>query len=159
MKTVLVINAGSSSIKYQLLNPETGEVLANGLVERIGLKEGNITHEAGKKEWTLELPIPNHAFGLKKVIELFDKYGPKLADANVVAVGHRVVQGGEKFSRPVIVNDQVIQDIKDLIPLAPLHNGANATGIEVAREIFPNIAHIAVFDTSFFHKLPKEVST
>jgi acetate kinase len=158
-KTVLVINAGSSSIKYQLLDPISTDVLAVGLVERIGLEQSNITHEVGNNKFTLKLPIPDHTFGLEKVIELFEEHGPKLSKANIVAIGHRVVQGGTKFPKPVIINDQIVQDIKDLISLAPLHNGANAIGIEVAKKFFPNVPHVAVFDTSFFHSLPDKAAT
>jgi len=158
MSTVLVLNAGSSSLKYQLLNPDTGDVLAVGLVERIGLPEGKIKHEVGDKEYEVTTPIANHAIALEKVLELFKEHGPNLDEAGIVAVGHRVVHGGTKYSAPVVIDDNLIKGIKELVPLAPLHNPANITGIEAARKLF-DVPQVAVFDTAFFSTLPAEAYT
>ncbi len=156
--TVLVINSGSSSIKYQLVNPETKTAIATGLVERIGEESGGYEHTYNGQTTTLEEPIADHGVGLRKVLELFDTVGPKLAEANVVAVGHRVVQGGKYFDRAVLVDDTVQQQIKELCPLAPLHNPANLKGIEVARELL-DVPHVVVFDTAFFQHLPAASAT
>lgn len=158
-QTVLVINAGSSSIKYQLVNPVTRESLASGLVEQIGEDAGHITHEYGDTETELDLVVPDHGFGLRKVLELFAQQGPDLNASNVVAVGHRVVQGGERFSGPTLINDVVLDAIRDLIPLAPLHNPGHVRGIEVAMELFPDLPHVAIFDTAFFQSLPEAAYT
>ncbi|XBH20588.1 acetate kinase [Jonesiaceae bacterium BS-20] len=158
-QTVLVINAGSSSIKYQLVNPATKESIASGLVEQIGESAGHITHEYGDTETELDVVVPDHGFGLRKVLELFASHGPDLATANVVAVGHRVVQGGERFSGPTLITDEVLDAIKELIPLAPLHNPGHVRGIEVARELFPDLPHVAIFDTAFFQTLPQAAYT
>ncbi|MEE6280729.1 acetate/propionate family kinase [Georgenia sunbinii] len=157
--TVLVINSGSSSIKYQLLVPGTGEVLAVGLVERIGEATGRIRHEHAGEQTELTEPVPDHAVGLRRVIDLFATEGPDLAEARVVAVGHRVVQGGKTYGEAVLIDDSVITRIEELIPLAPLHNAPNLRGIEVARELMPDVPHVAVFDTAFFHNLPDAAAT
>ena len=158
-ETVLVINAGSSSIKYQLVNPATGDSLASGLVEQIGEESGAITHEVGDAKTELDLVIPDHGFGLRQVLDLFDKVGPNLSESNIVAVGHRVVQGGDKFSGPTLITDEVYETIQELIPLAPLHNPGHVRGIEVARELFPELPHVAIFDTAFFQTLPEAAYT
>ncbi|MDR2704048.1 MAG: acetate kinase [Cellulomonadaceae bacterium] len=158
MSTVFVLNSGSSSLKYQLVDPETGSVSAVGLVDRIGLAEGKIVHEVGGQKFEVTTPIPDHGVALEKVLELFKEHGPKLEDAGIVAVGHRVVHGGTKFSAPVVLDDNSIKGIKDLIPLAPLHNPANVTGIEAARKLF-DVPQVAVFDTAFFSTLPAEAYT
>ncbi|HZK04407.1 MAG TPA: acetate kinase [Actinomycetaceae bacterium] len=157
--TVLVINSGSSSIKYQLLDPESGETLASGLVERIGESEGILTHKFGDTKVEESDPIPDHGAGLRRVIELCDEVGPNLASAGVIAVGHRVVQGGALFDRAVLIDDEVRKTIKDLIDLAPLHNPPNLRGIEVGQEVLPDIPHVAVFDTAFFRQLPDAAAT
>ncbi len=159
MSTVLVLNSGSSSLKYQLLNPASGEVLAVGLVERIGLPTGNLTHEVGDQEIERELPIPDHGEALRLVLAVMDEVGPSLAEAGIVAVGHRVVQGGELFDGPTLVTDEVIETIRSLIPLAPLHNPANLEGIIDAKRLLPDVPHVVVFDTAFFQQLPEEAYT
>ncbi|MFY9262497.1 MAG: acetate kinase [Actinomycetaceae bacterium] len=156
--TVLVINSGSSSIKYQLVNPETGESIATGLVERIGEPEGHFEHEYNGETTELFQPVPNHEVGLREVIRLFNEVGPKLDEAGIQAVGHRVVQGGKHFNKAVIVDDAVEDLITELIPLGPLHNPANLEGIKVARELF-DVPNVAVFDTAFFQGLPNESAT
>ena len=156
--TVLVINSGSSSIKYQLIRPSDGETLASGLVERIGEAEGHLVHKSGDVHVEESDPIADHGVGLRRVIELFGEVGPALDASGVMAVGHRVVQGGALFDRAVRVNDQVRSAIDSLIPLAPLHNPPNLRGIEVGQEVLPDIPHVAVFDTAFFQHLPKKAA-
>ncbi|WP_324649653.1 acetate kinase [Georgenia sp. H159] len=157
--TVLVINSGSSSIKYQLIEPDEGTVVASGLVERIGEGSGHLRHTYRGKDTTLAEPVPDHGAGLRRVLELFAEVGPDLASAGIVAVGHRVVQGGARYSGPVLVDEKVLADIEELIPLGPLHNPANLRGIEVARELLPDVPHVAVFDTAFFSELPDSAAT
>ena len=158
MSTVLVLNSGSSSLKYQLLNPSSGDVLAVGLVERIGLESGRIVHEVDGEEHEREAPIKDHAVALHLVLDLFKEVGPSLDEAGIVAVGHRVVHGGTLYSHPTVIDDDVVEGIRALIPLAPLHNPANLTGIEAARELF-DVPHVAVFDTAFFATLPPAAYT
>lgn len=152
--TVLVVNSGSSSIKYQLVDPVTGDAMASGLVERIGEETGAVKHVCADGTTRRELPVPDHGEGLRLVLSLFDEVGPDLADAHVVAVGHRVVQGGPVFDGPVLIDADVERQIDELSPLAPLHNPPNLTGIRVARALLPDVPHVAVFDTAFFHDLP-----
>ncbi|MGI5189573.1 acetate/propionate family kinase [Promicromonospora sp. CA-289599] len=158
MTTVLVLNSGSSSLKYQLVDPASGEALAGGIVERIGEANGRVKHEAKGEEIVRDLPVPDHGEALRIVMGLFDEVGPSLAEVGIAAVGHRVVHGGEVFSAPTLIDDDVVAGVRDLIPLAPLHNPANVTGIEVARELL-HVPHVAVFDTAFFTTLPKAAST
>lgn len=157
--TVLVINSGSSSIKYQLVNPESGESLCTGLVERIGEEIGHYEHKYNGKVTEATEPIADHGVGLRKVLEFFDSVGPHLTESDIKAVGHRVVQGGKYFDRAALVDDAVQARIKQLCPLAPLHNPANLRGIEVARELLPDVPHVVVFDTAFFQQLPDEAAT
>ena len=161
MKT-LVINAGSSSIKYQLFDMETQGVLAAGLVERIGEPAGRIKHrvnpEGDKQEIIRDLAIEDHGKGLKLVVDLLTDadFGVIAAPTEIEAIGHRVVHGGDKFSQTTIITDDVKATIKELSPLAPLHNPANLTGIEVATEVFPEATQVAVFDTAFHQTMPAE---
>jgi len=161
MKT-LVINAGSSSIKYQLFDMESQDVLAAGLVERIGEPTGRIKHrvdpEGKKQEIIRDLTIEDHGKGLKLVVELLTdaSFGVIAAPTEIDAIGHRVVHGGDKFSQTTIITDEVKATIKALSPLAPLHNPANLTGIEVATEVFPDATQVAVFDTAFHQTMPPE---
>jgi acetate kinase len=156
---VLVLNAGSSSLKYQVLDPTTGDALANGLAERVGTPQGKVRHRGpnGQSEWEGDLHDLGVAFDV--ISTLFEKSGLPLADAEVVAVGHRVVHGGVRFAHPVLVDDEVLAEIRDLATLAPLHNPANANGIEYARNEFPDEPHVAVFDTAFFAELPDAAAT
>ena len=148
-KTVLVINSGSSSIKYQLVDLESGEGIASGLVEKIGEPvDGHYKHEYNGEKHELEEPIHDHEQGLKRVLGFFDEYGPKLADAGIVAVGHRVVQGCSIFPDPALVTDKTINQVKDLAVLAPLHNGPEAVGAEVMRALLPDVPQVFVFDSS-----------
>ncbi|WP_372649168.1 acetate/propionate family kinase [Draconibacterium sp.] len=158
---ILVVNAGSSSIKYQLIDMKTEKPLSSGLVERIGLDSGAIKHQifvGGKeKEITEEFPIPNHALGLKRVAELLtDKEVGVIAEpSEIMAVGHRLVHGGEAFSKTVEITEEVKAKVKELFALAPLHNPANLTGVEVAEKVFPNAIQVGVFDTAFHQTMPE----
>ncbi|MBC7304796.1 MAG: acetate kinase [Nocardia sp.] len=157
---VLVLNSGSSSIKYQLLHADTAEVLASGLVEKIGETQGGrIVHECGDRKLVHDGPIPDHRAGLRQAFEMFRETGLDLTTVGVGAVGHRVVHGGEVFWEPTLITDDVVHTIRELSVLAPLHNPANVIGIESTRELLPGIAQVAVFDTGFFHSLPEAART
>ena len=153
---ILVINCGSSSLKYQLINSDSEAVLAKGLCERIGI-DGVLTHKpAGKDKVEMETPMPNHTVAIQLVINA-------LTDANhgviksldeIGAVGHRVVHGGEKFASSVVINDEVMKAIEECNDLAPLHNPANLIGINACKEIMPNVPMVAVFDTAFHQTMP-----
>ncbi|MDV7357349.1 acetate kinase [Rhodococcus oxybenzonivorans] len=157
--SVLVLNSGSSSIKFQLIQPDTGESIASGLIERIGEPDGHIVyrHRTGVEE--RHGVIADHRAGLKTVLEVVAEVGRPLGEAGIVAVGHRLVHGGKVFYEPTIIDDDVVRAISDLSSLAPLHNPANVIGIEVAREVLPDVPHVGVFDTAFFHTLPAAAST
>ena len=158
-RTVLVLNSGSSSLKYQLVDPDDGTRLAVGLVDRIGEASSTIEHEAGRETTERHAAIASHQEALTTVIALFDELGPSVVDSGIVAVGHRVVMGGREFAGPALIDDAVLATIERLAPLAPLHNPANLAGITVARELFPDVPHVAVFDTAFFHDLPAAAAT
>jgi acetate kinase len=151
---VLVINAGSSSLKYSLVDATSGEAAATGLVERIGEQRGRHEHHGPKGETDDEQEFANHEAALRAAVEAFETHGPALSDVEIVAVGHRVVHGGALFAAPALVDDELIQAVTDLVPLAPLHNPANLEGIEVARRLFPDLPQVAVFDTAFHQTLP-----
>ena len=156
---VLVINCGSSSLKYQLISSESEEVLAKGLCERIGIDGSAITHQpAGGEKVTTEVPMPDHTAAVKYVIEkLTDpKVGVVKSLDEIDAVGHRIVHGGEKFNTSVIIDDEVIKAIEECNDLAPLHNPANLIGINSCRKIMPNVPMVAVFDTAFHQTMPKK---
>lgn len=157
MAYVLVLNSGSSSIKFQLVNPEnsaTDDPLVSGLVEQIGEPGGAVNVKVNGNKTREEVEIPNHTFGLRRALSMMSDQGVGPTDVELVAVGHRVVHGGRLFSEPQLLNEQIISMIEDLIPLAPLHNPANLDGIRVAQEILPNVPHVAVFDTAFFNGMP-----
>ncbi len=157
MSLVLVLNSGSSSIKFQLVDPDqhaTDEPFASGLVEQIGEPSGRITLKYAGEKYVLEAPIPDHAAGLELAFKLMHDHGCAPADVELVAVGHRLVHGGVLFSKPEIITEEVLNMVRDLIPLAPLHNPANIQGVEVAQELLPNVPHIGVFDTGFFYSMP-----
>jgi acetate kinase len=156
---VLVVNAGSSSLKYSLVDGETGETPADGLVEQIGEGSGRIKHQHGDAEHTEERTFGDHEEALRAALDAFDEHGPSLSDAGLVAVGHRVVHGGERFSAPTLVDDEVVAAVESLVPLAPLHNPANLEGIAVARKLFPDLPQVAVFDTAFHQTMPPEAFT
>jgi acetate kinase len=157
--SVLVINSGSSSLKYQLVNPVGGEAIASGTVERIGESDGAVKHTYGGNTTRRTGRVADHGEALRTALDLFGEVGPDLAAAQVIAVGHRVVHGGSQFSAPAVIDDDVLHAIADLAPLAPLHNPANLRGIEVARALLPDVPHVAVFDTAFFQTLPDAAST
>ncbi|MCG7249422.1 acetate kinase [Corynebacterium striatum] len=157
MAYVLVLNSGSSSVKFQLVDPEgtaTDAPLVSGLVEQVGEPMGAVTVKTGGEEYKEELEIPTHSFGLERAFDIMHQHNVDPMDVEVVAVGHRVVHGGRLFSDPQLITDQIESMIEDLIPLAPLHNPANLDGIRVARKMLPNIPHVAVFDTAFFNHMP-----
>lgn len=156
---VLVLNSGSSSIKYQLVDVETGTPQASGLVERIGAKDGLVTHKGPDGKHVLERPVPDHEIGMQLVLSQFAEHGPVLDAAHLTAVGHRVVQGGALFDGPALVDDDVLAKIKSLIPLAPLHNPANLQGVLGAQHAFPTVPHVVVFDTAFHQTLPPAAYT
>ena len=154
---ILVINAGSSSLKYQLLNPETQEVLAKGLCERIGI-DGKFTYKpAGKTAIKdADVAMPTHSEAIKAVLDaLVDKDNGVVASMKEIdAVGHRVVHGGEKFAKSVLITDEVMAAIKECNPLAPLHNPANIIGIKACQDLMPGTPMVAVFDTAFHQTMP-----
>ncbi|HWM56430.1 MAG TPA: acetate kinase [Pseudonocardia sp.] len=155
MSAVLVINTGSSTIKYQLLDLPEGdgdpEVLAAGLVDRIGDQGATLKHRTAEHELTVDDPIDDHEAGFRRMLDAFEQTG---TPQDLTAVGHRVVHGGERFDGPVLVDDDVLAAIHDLTPLAPLHNPSNALGIEVARRLHPDLPQVAVFDTAFHRTMP-----
>lgn len=157
---VLVFNCGSSSLKYQVLNMESNTeytLLAKGLVERIGLERGDITHKpSGKEKLEISKPVPNHTEGIKSVLELVTdpEHGVLKSLNEIDAVGHRVAHGGELFPESCIVDDKVIAGIEELCELAPLHNPANLLGIRAVKELLPDVPQVAVFDTSFHQTMP-----
>lgn len=149
---VLVINCGSSSVKYQLVAVRSENVLAGGLFERIGERGSRLRHRAaGAQESAHVLPAADHRAALAHIAAILRQDGspPVLA-----AVGHRVVHGGEHFQAPAVIDATVLQAIRELSPLAPLHNPVNVTGIEVAQALLPDVPHVAVFDTAFHQKMP-----
>ncbi|ADK29623.1 acetate kinase [Corynebacterium pseudotuberculosis] len=157
MALVLVLNSGSSSIKFQLVDPTqhaTDAPFASGLVEQIGEPKGKITLKHGGEKYVVEAPIADHTAGLDLAFKLMGEHGCGPKDVELEAVGHRVVHGGQVFSQPELITDEVVEAIRGLIPLAPLHNPANISGIEVARTLLPELPHVAVFDTGFFYSMP-----
>jgi acetate kinase len=158
-RRVLVVNSGSSSVKYSLLDPDSGAHEAAGLAERIGEEGSRLTHRGPQGTSTDDPPMPDHEAALRAVLDAFDTYGPGLADSGLVAVGHRVVHGGDRFADPVLVYDDVVAAVRELVPLAPLHNPANLEGLEVARRVFPDLPQVAVFDTAFHQSLPPAAYT
>src|SRR5690606_2624612 len=128
--------------------------------ERIGTDHGVISHTApdGQKH-TLERPVLDHIAGFRAMVTACDKFGPKLAETGIVAVGHRLVQGGARFIEPTVIDDAVVRTVEDLSPLAPLHNPPNLLGVQAARQTFPDIPHVGIFDTAFHQTMPPEAYT
>lgn len=154
-RSVFVINAGSSSLKYQLVDVDSGAALASGLIERIGETSSDAKHEVPGREAVVERRmIPDHEKAFGWVLHQFTEHGPDLDAARLLGIGHRVVQGGARFDRAVRIDDDVAQQIDDLAPLAPLHNPANLQGIRSARATFAGYPHVAVFDTAFHLTIP-----
>ncbi|WP_047985102.1 acetate kinase [Ornithinibacillus californiensis] len=149
MNNVLAINAGSSSLKFQLIQMPEETVVAKGLMERIGLPEAVFTIEINGKKDKNVIDIPNHEVAVKLLLDKLTSSGVIASLDEIDAVGHRVVHGGEKFNDSVLINEQVIREIEEVSELAPLHNPANLTGIQAFKEVLPNIPMVAVFDTAF----------
>jgi acetate kinase len=159
---ILVINTGSSSIKYQLFDMEQDHALATGTVEKIGEPTSIMTHQRrladGRFQKTVEeAGIADHEEGFQHIVSFLSDPKNRVVDdeSGIVAVGHRVVHGGETFHAPVVIDEEVMAAIRENIPLAPLHNPANLTGIELTKGIFPDIPQVAVFDTAFHQTLPQ----
>ena len=142
-RSVLVLNSGSSSLKYSVIEPDSGALVADGIVERIGEDSG----------------VADHAAALQVAFDALADEGHELDDLGLAAVGHRVVHGGPDLYRPTVIDDALIARLEELSPLAPLHNPPAILGIEVARRALPDVPHIAVFDTAFFHDLPPAAAT
>jgi acetate kinase len=159
VSAVLVVNSGSSSFKYQLIDSETEESLASGLVERIGEPSGHMTHRGSNGSTERTLAIPDHTAGFRAMLDAFESEGPSLEQNPLDAVGHRVVHGGKRFFEPTVVTPLVEINIEDLSDLAPLHNPANLQGIRAAKKAFPDVPHVAVFDTAFHQTLPSAAYT
>jgi acetate kinase len=157
-RTVLVLNSGSSSVKFQLVEPDTGVSVAHGLVERIGDDNSTAKLAVGEQEFERDGGIADHEAALRTAFELFDEAGVQLG-GGLVAVGHRVVHGGQDLYRPTVLDDALVATITELAPLAPLHNPPAVHGIEVARRVLPDLPHVAVFDTAYFHDLPAAAAT
>jgi acetate kinase len=157
--TVLVINSGSSSVKYQLIEPDSARQLADGMVERIGEDSSTATLTVGGRTLRREGRVADHDAALRLASELSAEAGLDLDDIDLVAVGHRVVHGGKAFYRPAVIDDAMMSKLEELAPLAPLHNPPAMIGIDVARRLLPDVPHIAVFDTGFFHDLPAAAAT
>ncbi|WP_283137169.1 acetate/propionate family kinase [Rhizohabitans arisaemae] len=157
---VLVLNIGSSTVKYELLDGRSGERHAEGLAERLGEGEGLLTHTAGDGARSVKrLERPDHETAMAAILDAFAEWGPDLSRITLTAVGHRVVHGGSRFSAPVLIDDRVVKAIEELVPLAPLHNPANLVGIRIARRIFPGVPQVAVFDTAFHQNMPPAAYT
>jgi acetate kinase len=158
-RSVLVLNSGSSSVKFQLIDPDSGASLADGIVERIGEDVSSASLTVGKNEATRDDRVADHEAALRTAFEIFDEAGTHLDTVGLVAVGHRVVHGGPDLYRPTLVDDALIGKLEELAPLAPLHNPPAVLGIRVALKALPDLPHVAVFDTAFFHDLPPAAST
>lgn len=159
MNNILVINAGSSSLKYQLINSQTDDCLATGVVERIGETTGRAVHRWGAESLEFSEPFADHDAAFAAMLRGFDEAGQPLQHADVRAVGHRVVQGGSDFSEPTLITESVIQRIDELAELAPLHNPANLSAILAAQAALPGVPHVAVFDTAFHQSIPQAAYT
>lgn len=172
MSVILVINSGSSSLKYSLIDTATETALATGLIERIGQPLSEVSHTVhpfslpGEPAVTMldatyrsEQPIADHDAAFAVMLEQFAQHGPSLAEHPPVAVGHRVVHGGARFFAPTLITDDVERQIDELSVLAPLHNPANLAGIRAAKAVFADVPHVAVFDTAFHQTLPPSAYT
>ena len=155
---ILVLNCGSSSLKYQLINMETEEVLASGKYERIGEEEAFITHKVNGKKYEIKNPAYNHVDAIKFTLEQLTNAEYKVVDSldEIEAIGHRLVHGGEKIKESVVITDEVIKVLEDCKELAPLHNPACVLGINACREVMPGKKMVGVFDTAFHQSIPKE---
>ncbi len=157
MNYILVINAGSSSIKYQLIDMTDESVKAKGLVERIGIEGSLLTHTTlGKDKLIVKKDMPDHGTAMQEVVKaLLDKHQGAVSSMDEInAIGHRVLHGGERFTQPTIVDEEVLEGVRDYIELGPLHNPANIKGIETCMELMPEKPNVAVFDTAFHQTMP-----
>ncbi|MCD6545804.1 MAG: acetate kinase [Thermotogae bacterium] len=154
---VLVINSGSSSIKYQLIDMINEKVISKGLIERIGIKGSRMKHRKNDERFTIERDIPNHEVGLSLLLDVLqdEKMGVIKDLSDIKAVGHRVVHGGERFAGSVRIDNEVLKAIEENIKLAPLHNPPNIAGIKAAMKLLPDVPQVAVFDTAFHQTMPK----
>ena len=152
---ILIINAGSSSLKYQLMDPETGVVSAKGLCERIGI-DGRLNHKVGENKVVKDIPMPTHSEAIAATLEILQdaEHGVIKSVDEIDAVGHRVLHGGMEFFDSCIINDEVIKAIEKCIPLGPLHNPANLMGIRACQAVMPKTPQVAVFDTAFHMTMP-----
>lgn len=155
MSKILAINAGSSSLKFQLIEMPEEEVITKGLVERIGLNDGVFTISVNGEKVKLVQDIPDHDVAVQILLDQLISTGIINSFDEIDGVGHRVVHGGEVFDDSVLITDEVLKQIEDLSDLAPLHNPANVTGIKAFRHILPNVPAVAVFDTAFHQTMPK----
>ncbi len=155
---VLVLNSGSSSLKYQVIDMETEETLAKGYFERIGQPNSFLTHKVNGVKHKFEREAKDHEKAIEFVLDRLtnDHYGVIKSLDELAGIGHRVVHGGEKFSKPVLITDEVIEEIRSVSSLAPLHNPAAVLGMEACKKVVPNMKMVAVFDTAFHQTLPKE---
>jgi acetate kinase len=155
---ILVLNCGSSSLKYQLFDMKGEEVLAKGLVERIGIGGSRVKHTKGENSTVHEPDIQDHDQAIKIVLELLTGPGTGVISdiSEITAVGHRVVHGGEKNVKSALITDEVVKNIEECVPLAPLHNPANLMGINAMRKLLPNVPNVAAFDTAFHQTMPPE---
>jgi acetate kinase len=156
---VLIINSGSSSLKFRLVEPDSGTARAVGIVERIGEQSSSAHLDAGEHHLERDDPVADHDVALRLAFDLLSEAGIDLKQADLLAVGHRVVHGGTEFQRPTLLDDARIAELEKLSELAPLHNPPAIKAIEVARKLLPDIPHVAVFDTAFFHDLPPAAAT
>ncbi|MFV0289132.1 MAG: acetate kinase [Mycoplasmatales bacterium] len=156
MEKVLILNAGSSTVKFQLFNNETDAVLASGVVDRIGIPGSYAEIKIEDKKVKQEQDFKNHKEGIELVLQMLIENNVMNSLAEIIKVGHRVVQGAEEFKEPTLVQPDTLQKIKDLAALAPLHNLPNAQGIEVIQELLPNVKNILSFDTEFHQTIPQE---
>lgn len=156
---VLVINCGSSSLKYQLINSDTEDVLAKGLCERIGIEGSRLVYQpkGGEKEFT-ESPMPTHKEAIKMVLDALvnEKTGVIKSLKEVNAVGHRIVHGGEKFASSAVITEEMLNAVEECNDLAPLHNPANLIGIRACQELMPDVPMVGVFDTAFHQTMPEK---
>ncbi len=155
---ILVLNSGSSSLKYQLIDMTNEEVIAKGNFERIGIENSFLTHKVGDEKHVIEKTVSNHEEAIKIVLDQFTnpEYGVIKDLSEIDAVGHRLVHGGEKFASSVVINDEVIEKVKECSTLAPLHNPAGILGIEACKRLMPNTPMCGVFDTAFHQTMPKK---
>ncbi len=156
LRKILAVNAGSSSLKFQLIEMPEEKVLSKGLVERIGIADSVFSIEFDDKEDEETRDIPDHAVAVKLLLDKLTSFGVIKSLDEIDGIGHRVVHGGEKFNDSVVITDEVIKEIEEVSELAPLHNPANLTGIRAFREVLPNVPSVAVFDTAFHQTMPEQ---